>query len=392
MKLKSLLVIATIVQFSDAFLGLHRNGFYHRRNKYLEEPEPSEYGTRIETKWIEQRLDNFNNQNIKTWYMRYMENKEFLVNDGPMFIYITGEASIDDSKDMLTTGQMYNMAKKVNGTLIAVEHRYYGESRPTSDMSTENLAYLSVDQALSDLAHFIIEKKRKNIWLRNSGIILVGGSYGGTMATWFMQKYPHLANGSWASSAPLKAQVDFSEYFEVVSESIMDIGSKSCVDRIQKAFEEINLLVQSQNISRLKQVFNLCEPINLTNNLNVWTFFEYLVAPFAEIVQYHRDNNIQEECNRLVNSKEKDDVVALAYWLYSEGDSPTLCRDTSYNSMIEHYKKTEFHSSEAGRQWLYQICSEFGWFQSASSEKTLFGSVFPVDLNLQLCRDVFGKR
>ena len=35
------------------------------------------------------------------------------------------------------------------------DHRFYGQSQPTEDMSVENLAYLSSRQGLHDLAHFM---------------------------------------------------------------------------------------------------------------------------------------------------------------------------------------------------------------------------------------------
>lgn len=76
-------------------------------------------------------------------------------------------------------------------------------------MSFENLKYLNVDQALADLAAFIVWFKASTPGLENSKVILVGGSYAGTMAVWMRQKYPHLVAGSWASSAPLLAKVDF---------------------------------------------------------------------------------------------------------------------------------------------------------------------------------------
>jgi thymus-specific serine protease len=78
-----------------------------------------------------------------------------------------------------------------------------------SDLSVENLKYLDVDQALEDLAHFIRVQKSSLPGATNSGVILVGASYTATMVSWFRQRYPELANGAWASSGPLHAQVDF---------------------------------------------------------------------------------------------------------------------------------------------------------------------------------------
>ena len=161
----------------------------------------------VHTRWIEQRLDHFNRQDNRTWQMRYMENTEYFEEGGPIFMFIGGEWEI--SEGWLRTGHMYDMARELNGTMFYTEHRYYGESRPTDDLSVENMRWLNVNQALADLAHFITEIKRTYPGTENSGVIMVGGSYSATMVTWFRQKYPHLVTGVWSSSAPLLAQVDF---------------------------------------------------------------------------------------------------------------------------------------------------------------------------------------
>lgn len=58
-------------------------------------------------------------------------------------------------------------------------------------MSSDNMQYLNVDQALADAAYFIDYKKiEKNI--RDSKVIVFGGSYAGNMAAWIRIKYPHL--------------------------------------------------------------------------------------------------------------------------------------------------------------------------------------------------------
>lgn len=60
-----------------------------------------------------------------------------------------------------------------------------------SNTSSENLQYLSVDQALADVAYFI-ETKKKERNLENSTVVVFGGSYAGNMAAWARLKYPHL--------------------------------------------------------------------------------------------------------------------------------------------------------------------------------------------------------
>lgn len=77
------------------------------------------------------------------------------------------------------------------------------------DLSNENIQYLHVKQALADLAHFIRTQKNTYEGLKDSKVIIVGGSYSATMVTWFKKVYPDLVAGGWASSAPLFAKTNF---------------------------------------------------------------------------------------------------------------------------------------------------------------------------------------
>lgn len=45
-----------------------------------------------------------------------------------------------------------------------------------------------------------------------------------------------------------------------------------------------------------------------------------------------------------------------------------------------------------GRQWTYQTCVEFGFFQSSSYQPQIFGNKFPVDFYIQECEDIFGSK
>lgn len=77
-----------------------------------------------------------------------------------------------------------------------------------SDLSTDNLRFLSSRQALADLAHFrtTIAEARG---LTNAKWVAFGGSYPGSLAAWFRLKYPHMVHAAVASSAPVLATVNF---------------------------------------------------------------------------------------------------------------------------------------------------------------------------------------
>lgn len=43
------------------------------------------------------------------------------------------------------------------------------------------------------------------------------------------------------------------------------------------------------------------------------------------------------------------------------------------------------------RQWFYQTCNEYGWYQSSGSKLQPFGSKFPADLYINACRDAYSE-
>lgn len=395
MLLLKFLVTVSLVQFSLAVHGITKTSVL-KNNRLNREPPLDKFAVfddvEVEEKWITQKLNHFDPQDDRTWEMRYLENSNYLQDGGPIFINVGGEWTV--SAGWLRTGHMHDMARDLNGTMFYTEHRYYGESRPTEDLTIDSLRFLDIDQALADLAHFIVQIKQTTPELVNSGVILVGGSYAATMVTWFIQKYPHLANGAWSSSAPLEAKVDFYEYKEVVSEALEIVGGPNCTRRIRTAFEELEQLVAENNTALIEELFHFCHPLDLSNELDVWSFFSDISGSFSGLVQYHREysQDIQQECDLLVNNDIENDLEALADWTFS-GAQGDFCYDHRYDNWIYFFNGTGWDDLAALfeiRQWYYQTCAEFGWFQSLGSNNTLFGSTSPVDMSLQLCHDLYS--
>lgn len=46
------------------------------------------------------------------------------------------------------------MGQAVGGANILIEHRYWGDSSPYDILTTENLQYLTLDQAIADFVYF----------------------------------------------------------------------------------------------------------------------------------------------------------------------------------------------------------------------------------------------
>lgn len=84
----------------------------------------------------------------------------------------------------------------------------------------------------------------------------------------------------------------------------------------------------------------------------------------------------------------EDDLGGLLQWI-----NGPWCLNVDYNSTVEFYRETELHkpATEASRQWFYQTCAQFGWYQTSRSDDQPFGSLFPVELYLTMCADVFDN-
>uniref|UniRef100_A0A1B0DNK3 Uncharacterized protein n=1 Tax=Phlebotomus papatasi TaxID=29031 RepID=A0A1B0DNK3_PHLPP len=333
--------------------------------------------TLVTEEWIEQKLDNFDDNNNATYQMRYLANAEFYQPGGPIFIYVGGEWSV--SPGWITGGHTFDMARELNGYLFYTEHRFYGQSRPTPDLSFENLQYLHVNQALADLAHFIEVKKQEIPGASSSGVILVGASYSATMVTWFRQYYPHLINGAWSSSAPLLAKADFVEYFETVGESIRIVSGDECYNRLDGAFREAERMIEAGEFAALSELFNLCQP--LTNNqLDIWNFFSSLSGLLAGVVQYHWPGDIEGTCE-IIMSQDTDIDGFAEYARRRMGG----CWSAEYEYFVEYYSRTQW-TNNIMRQWLFQTCNEYGWYQTSGSNNfcsihssvTTLGSILGV--------------
>ena len=190
----------------------------------------------IDEQYYDQRLDHFNEAQNATWKQRYWVNDEFFDGTGPVFLMIGGEG--EENPIWLKMGQWVNFGKSFNALLVLVEHRFYGKSHPTYDLSVDSLKYLSSKQALADLASFrmfIYSKYNLTEWNK---LISFGGSYPGSLSAWFRLKYPHMVHAAVASSAPMLALLDFTDYLLVVNQSLTSYNPK-CVDMIYNAHQEV---------------------------------------------------------------------------------------------------------------------------------------------------------
>ncbi|XP_018795347.1 PREDICTED: putative serine protease F56F10.1 isoform X1 [Bactrocera latifrons] len=359
-------------------------------------PEPQE-------NWFQQKLDHFDDkqENI-TWKQRYFMNDAFYRNDSdaPIFLTIGGELAI--SPRWVTKGSWIKFAEHFGAMCFHLEHRFYGKSQPKSDLSYENLKFLTSQQALADVAYFIRSMNVKYNFNSKQKWIVFGGSYPGALAAWARQKYPHLIYGAISSSAPLLAKVDFFEYLQVVKASLTT-HSDNCLKALGRAFAELETLIRQPIGQRsVNEKFNICTPIeeSATKPLDMSNFFQKLADNIAFVVQFNKVNRpeayytIDEACNVMVN-----DTIGPPFERLGIVNGMVLenlkekCLDYKYDNMLTEMRNISLFAKVANgtRQWTYQTCNEFGFYQTSNDKNDTFGDKFKVDFFIKQCMDIFSE-
>ena len=100
---------------------------------------------------ITQKRDHFNEHDTATWQMRYWVDETYLIDgkvqpDTPVFLSMGGEGASGPPG-----GQMAELAQTHHALLASIEHRYFGDSIPTKDFSTDNFQWLGTEQVRASL-------------------------------------------------------------------------------------------------------------------------------------------------------------------------------------------------------------------------------------------------
>ncbi|KAG9406486.1 Thymus-specific serine protease [Aphanomyces cochlioides] len=330
---------------------------------------------------------------VQYWNQRYFVNDEFWAGEGfPVFLYIGGEGPLTAST-LTKKNYIHELAQQHRAHLVAVEHRYYGTSYPTPDMSNENLRYLSSQQALFDLAR-IHTYLTSTYGLKRSKWVAFGGSYPGALAAWFKLKYPHLVEGSVASSAPLYAKENFAEYMEVVGSGLRYFGGGACYRAVEKAIQALHALVIDTSASAqatLSSLFNPCAPMH--NEFDASLDHGTLPRRFSIQSTLWRTLTLSDVCG-IFASENTPPLTQLQTFVKAQ--SKKSCLDSTFqgspNGTVEVLSQTAFDGQSSSRQWFYQTCNEFGYFQTTTSSASPFAALATQSLQnvLELCKRVFN--
>lgn len=201
----------------------------------------------------------------------------------PIFFYAGNEGDVFAFVN--NTGFIWENGPLLGAMVIFAEHRYYGLSFPANvTNNVSNYGYLSVEQALADYAELIHHFHKIGLFSETAPLVTFGGSYGGMLAAWFRQKYPHLTIGSLAASAPVAQFLNHyncGDFNHLVTQDYQGY-SQNCADGIRNTWPAIRRLAStSKGRNQLASIFNLCTP--LVNETDADNLVDYLVDGLTNI-------------------------------------------------------------------------------------------------------------
>jgi hypothetical protein len=103
------------------------------------------------------------------------------------------------------------------GLGVIIENRYYGESLPFENLTTDNLAYLTNEQTIADFAYFAQHATfpgvNVSLTAPTTPWIMYGGSLAGAQTSFTVKTYPDIVYGGIAASGVISVKLDCKYHF-----------------------------------------------------------------------------------------------------------------------------------------------------------------------------------
>ena len=325
--------------------------------------------------YFQQKLDHFDEKNTATFKQKYILNNTFensSLSPPRLIVYIGGEAPLGEK--YVQTGSYIDLANITQASVVGLEHRFFGETQPFDELTTENLRYLTSDQALADLANFIQWYKKDHYGEGvEPTVLVVGGSYPGTLSSYFRLKYPHIANFSWASSPPLWVKNEFFEYDQHCAQILRE-KDQQCYLNTKSLYSYWN-----DHPEELQDLIGFKVSTDPDAHLSIISDF------IAGIVQYDDSYKLLDPyCEVMKQSANKTHFIKVFNdYLKASGISDPDSLDDTLNTNTSAYA-----DNADSRAWTWMTCNEFGWYQVASGE--LRPARVNLDYSNRICQLYFN--
>ncbi|KAF5742068.1 lysosomal Pro-X carboxypeptidase isoform X1 [Tripterygium wilfordii] len=344
------------------------------------------------THYFPQILDHFtfHPRSYKIFHQKYLINDRSWQRGGPIFVYTGNEGDIDWFAS--NTGFLLDIAPKFHALLVFIEHRFYGESLPFGDdsyKSAETLGFLTSQQALADFA-VLIRSLKQNLSTEASPVVVFGGSYGGMLAAWFRLKYPHIAIGALASSAPILQFDDitpWSSFYDAVSQDYKE-ASSNCYEVIKGSWAEVESVAHKEGLAELSRNFRACKRIKSMYSARDWLEEAFV---YTAMVNYPTESNfmmplppypVEKMCkiiDGLPSTASKLSRVFAAASLYY-----------NYSATEKCFQLENEPDSHGLHGWDWQACTEMMMPMSCSNDSMFPSYDFDYKEAKKDCKKSFG--
>ncbi|KAL9605349.1 MAG: hypothetical protein Q9179_001442 [Wetmoreana sp. 5 TL-2023] len=359
-----------------------------------------------------------------TFPLRYWFDASYYKDGGPVIVLQSGETDGTGRLPFLQKGIVHQLAQATNGIGVILEHRYYGTSFPTPDLSTPNLRFLTTEQALADMAYFAQNAvfqglEDKNLTAPQTAYFGYGGSYAGAFVAFLRVQYPEVYYGTISSSGVTEAIWDFWEYYEPVRK----YGPPDCIDKQTKLINVADNILRNNTkyISQLKSVFGLegitydddfaqvlSYPIggwqgrNWDPAVNDPSFYEYCGNISSPVLLNNATANATSTVQTLLSAGGYNSALTIPMlnfinYINQNYVLPVLDSNKTLDQAYSIHNQTYYDQddlSQDWRSWPYQYCTQWGFLQTGSGvpqdRLPLVSRLLTLEYNSIICRDAFN--
>lgn len=163
-----------------------------------------------------QQLLDHSDPSKGTFSQAYWWSTEYWQGPGSPIVFFTpGEIAAAGYTGYLTNRTLTGtLAQEIGAAAVIMEHRYWGQSSPFDELTTENMQYLTLENSIYDTTYFANNIKFPFATNASSNAdsvpwVFSGGSYSGALAAWVESVDPGTFWAYHASSAVVEVIYDF---------------------------------------------------------------------------------------------------------------------------------------------------------------------------------------
>ncbi|KAK0486841.1 peptidase S28 [Armillaria luteobubalina] len=378
-----------------------------------------------DARFIEVPLDHFGSDNSSKFLNRYWVNVSYYAPGGPVFLFDSGE---QDAAPLLPyylqeyhgLSAAMRLSKRYGGLAILWEHRYYGDSQPfpiNENTTASEWKYLTTEQALEDVVFFansFSSSGVQNITLDDplslplhpsaTPWVFLGGSYPGVRGALLRVRNLETIFATWASSAPVHAQVDMASYYKAAECSLTRNCSADWV-AVTRYVDDVltgDDMALKENVKFRLVKARLSGPKGNTtgaagltkeqaNSRSGVSVASILMDPLNFYQYYGFAASLLPFCNLL---ETKNFTQAPEEGGVSSVDGIESAFDAYLIALSElDYDEIPGSSDDPATDlaWMRQYCSEYGFYQrgDASNPLSIETSLLSLDLFQHQCDETF---